>query len=427
MTAFIIVATVMVAIALAWLLWPLLRPAAAGKSIEARTANLTVFKDQFADLDVDLARGSLSQDQYDEAKAELERRMLEEARGTAASPARIVTGSRKTAVALVVAVPLLAAGIYTQLGEPDAFSPLAHSSADPHNLSGEQVDAMLVRLAQRLEQEPDNVDGWVILARTYYTQRKFAEAAQAYEKLTRLLPDESALYADYADALAMAQGRKIAGKPLELVKKSLALDPNQWKALAMAGTEAFDRKDYKGAVEYWERLRDTSQGEPIAQQIQASIDEARKLAGMPASSPPKAAAGAMPAYASKAEPAAKAADAARAGPRNVAGTVTLAGPLAGKASPDDQVFVVARPADGSKMPIAITRAKVRDLPLKFTLDDSLSMSPEVKISAFDEVIVAARISKKGSAMPAAGDLEGTSKPVKVGSSGLSVTIDRVLQ
>jgi cytochrome c-type biogenesis protein CcmH len=424
-TAFIIVATVMVAIAVAWLLWPLLRPAAAGRSIEARTANLTVYKDQFADLDADLARGSISRDQYDEAKAELERRMLEEARGSAAPAAKVASGSRRTAIALAATIPLLAAGLYSQLGEPDAFSPLAHTQKDPHDMSGEQVDAMIARLAERLQKEPDNIDGWVILARTYYTQRRFSEAAGAYEKLTALLPSEAALYADYADALAMAQGRRIAGKPLELVKKSLALDPNQWKALAMAGTEAFDRKDYKGAVEYWERLRDSSQGEPIAQQIQASIDEARKLGGMPPSAPPKAAA-ALPAAAAKAAPAGMGADAAKGGPRTVVGTVTLAGPLAGKASPDDQVFVVARPADGSKMPIAITRAKVSDLPLKFTLDDTVSMSPEVKISAFDQVIVAARVSKKGSAMPAPGDLEGVSQPVKVGSSGLAITIDRVL-
>jgi cytochrome c-type biogenesis protein CcmH len=287
---------------------------------------------------------------------------------------------------------------------------------------------MVAKLAARLEKEPDNIDGWVMLARTYYQQRKFPEAARAYEKLTQLLPNEADLYADYADALAMAQGRNLAGKPMDLVKKALELDPNQWKALAMAGTEAFDRKDYKSAITYWERLKANAGDEPIGKQIQASIDEARKLAGLPPSAPTEPVAAA----ASKAvpAPAAKAADAAKApaaaGGTSVSGTVTIDKGLAAKASPTDAVFVYARPADGSKMPIALTRGQVKDLPLKFTLDDTTSMNPQVKMSTFPEVILVARVSKSGSAMPASGDLEGLSKPVKVGSSGVALTIDRAL-
>jgi cytochrome c-type biogenesis protein CcmH len=426
-TTFIIVAALMVAAALAWVLWPLLRPANR-KSIEQRAANLTIFKDQFADLDADLRRGSISQDQYGEARAELERRMLDEARAEKTAPAPASSARVKTALVLAAVIPIVAGVLYAKLGAPDAFSPLATATQDQHQLTGAQVEEMTAKLAARLEKEPDNIDGWVMLARTYYSQRRFAEAAKAYEKLTALLPNEPALYADYADALAMAQGRKIAGKPLELVKKALELDPNQWKALAMAGTEAFDRKDFKAAVEYWERLKASSAGEPIAQQIQGSIDEARKLGGLPpspdAGPAPLAAAKGMPAPATPA-PAAATKPAAGAG-TNVSGTVTLSAELKAKAGPNDAVYVFARPADGSKMPIAITRAQVKDLPLKFTLDDTTSMSQDVKISGFQEVIVAARVSKSGSAMPASGDFEGITKPVKVGSSGLALTIDRVL-
>jgi len=433
-TTFIIVAILMVAAALAWVLWPLLRPSSR-KSIEQRVANLTVFKDQFADLDADLRRGSISQDQYGEAKAELERRMLDEARAETTVQAPAPAARLKTALVLAGVIPIVAGLLYAQLGAPDAFSPLATAMQDPHQMTGAQVEEMTAKLAARLEKEPDNVDGWVMLARTYYSQRRFEEAARAYEKLTGLLPGEPALYADYADALAMAQGRQIAGKPLELVKKALELDPNQWKALAMAGTEAFDRKDFKGAVEYWERLKASSAGEPIAQQIQGSIDEARRQGGLPpspdAGTAPLAAAKGMPAPAAAAkatpapEAATKPAAAAGAG-TNVSGTVTLSAEMKAKVGPNDAVYVFARPADGSKMPIAITRAQVKDLPLQFTLDDSTSMSKDIKISGFQEVIVAARVSKSGSAMPASGDLEGITKPVKVGSSGLAVTIDRVL-
>ncbi|HEX5639544.1 MAG TPA: c-type cytochrome biogenesis protein CcmI [Burkholderiaceae bacterium] len=423
MTTFIIVAALMVAAALAWVLWPLLRPSNR-TSVERRMVNLSVYKDQFADLDADFARGSISEDNYKEAKAELERRMLEESRAEKAAPVPVPVGGVKTALVIGAAIPVIAGLLYAKLGAPDAFSPLATAPQDQHQLSGAQIDEMTTKLAARLANEPDNVDGWVMLARTYYQQRKFPEAAQAYDKLTKLLPNEADLYADYADALAMAQGRRLGGQPMELVKKALELDPNQWKALAMAGTEAFDRKDYKSAITYWERLKANAGNEPIGKQIQASIDEARQLAGLPPSAPtaPVAAAASKAAPA----PAAKADVPAASGGQSVSGTVTIEKGLAAKASPTDAVFVYARPADGSKMPIALTRGQVKDLPLKFTLDDTTSMNPQVKMSAFQEVILVARVSKSGSAMPASGDLEGLSKPVKLGSSGVAVTIDRAL-
>lgn len=416
----------MVAAALAWVLWPLLRPSNR-TSVERRMVNLSVYKDQFADLDADFARGSISEDNYKEAKAELERRMLDESRSEKGAPAAAPVGAVKTALVIGAAIPVIAGLLYARLGAPDAFSPLATAPQDQHQLSGAQVEEMTAKLAARLEKEPDNIDGWVMLARTYYQQRKFAEASQAYGKLTTLLPNEADLYADYADAMAMAQGRKLSGKPMELVNKALELDPNQWKALAMAGTEAFDRKDYKSAITYWERLKANAGDEPIGKQIQGSIDEARQLAGLPPSTP-TAPAAPVAAAASKATPApaAKADAPAAAGGKSVSGTVTIEKGLAAKASPTDAVFVFARPADGSKMPIALTRGQVKDLPLKFTLDDTTSMSPQVKMSAFPEVILVARVSKSGSAMPASGDLEGLTKPVKVGSSGVAVTIDRAL-
>jgi len=285
---------------------------------------------------------------------------------------------------------------------------------------------MVAKLQQRLEKEPGNVDGWVVLARTYYTMRKFPEASAAYEKLTALIPNDADLLADYADALAMSQGRRIAGKPLELVNRALKIDPTQWKALAMAGTEAFERKDYAGAVDHWTKLQSSAPPDaPIAQQIQSSIDEARKLAGLPPAAVAQSPA-AKPRAAAPAPAVPAASPAVAAAGKSVSGTVTLASGLAEKASPSDAVFVFARPSDGRKMPIAIMRAQVKDLPLKFTLDDAKSMSDATKISGFEEVIVAARISRSGNAMPASGDLEGVTKPVKVGANGLAITIDRVI-
>jgi cytochrome c-type biogenesis protein CcmH len=429
-TAFIAIATVMVVIALAWLLWPLLR-SARRSTVERHVANAAIYRDQFADLDADLRRGIISEAQYAEARAELERRLLDEGRADAKASAAPIAPSRTTALVVALSVPVVAGLLYWKLGAPDAFSPIATPVDSGHQLSADQVNDMVQKLAARLEKEPDNIDGWAILAKTYYTMRKFPEAAAAYEKLNKLVPNEPDLLADYADALAMSQGRALAGKPLELVEAALKVDPTHWKALAMAGTAAFDRKDYKAAVDYWERLRTSQPADSqIAQQISASIDEARRLGGL-AAAPATAAAQqkaapamASPAAATAAAGAAK--GAAAASGTTVGGTVDLSAAMKAKVGPTDIVFIFARAAEGSRMPLALTQVKASELPAKFTLDDSMAMSKDMKLSSVPSVIVGARVSRSGRPMPSSGDLEGLSKAVALGTKDVAVTIDRVL-
>ncbi len=409
MTAFVIIAVAMVAVALGWILWPLLRPTVA-QAVEHSAANVTIFKDQFADLDADLARGTISAEQFAESKSELERRLLDEARTTPESARSQRRPHRWSAVAVALLTPIAAGALYWQIGTPGALSAGAATAIDPNQPSREQINAMIAQVKQRLEKEPDNVEGWTILARTHYTIGNFQEAASAYATLSVLVPYDADLLADYADALAMSQGRNFAGKPMELVRLALTIDPTQWKALAMSGSEAFDRKDYRAAADFWQRLHDTAPADsPIRQRIQASIDEARSLGGLPAvAQAPQGAA------ASSGEG------------RSVSGTVTLSPQLASKVRPDDSVFVFARPADGSRMPVAVVRARVSELPLRFTLDDSRAMAPTAKISALSEVMVNARVSRSGNAIPASGDLEGATEKVKVGTQGMSLVIDRAI-
>jgi cytochrome c-type biogenesis protein CcmH len=427
-TAFIVIATVMVAIALAWILWPLLR-GARRPTVERHVANANIYRDQFVELDADLKRGTISEAQYEEARSELERRLLEEAKGEKGAAPPPMRPARGAAVLLAVMVPVLAGLLYWKLGAPDAFSPIAKMNDPNHHMTPDQVQKMVGDLAARLEKEPDNVDGWVILAKTYYTMRDFPKAAAAYERLVKLVPNEPDLLADYADALAMSQGRNIQGKPMELINAALKVDPNHWKALAMAGTAAFDAKDYKKAVEYWERLRDTQPADsPLAKSIAPGIAEARQLAGMPAvavADASKAAADPHKGLKMPSPSAAPAAKAAAGGATSVGGTVTLSDAVKAKAAPGDMVFIFARPAEGSRMPLALTAVKVSDLPAKFTLDDTMSMS-ETKLSGVPQVIVGARVSKSGKPMPSSGDLEGLSKPVAVGAKDVVITIDRVL-
>jgi len=436
-TAFIAIAAVLVVIALAWLLWPLLRTSQRA-TVERHVANATIYRDQFADLDADLTRGSISEVQYKEAKAELERRLLDEARADPV-PLPSSRGGRAPAIVIALSVPVLAGLLYWKLGAPDAFSPIATPIESAHQLTAGQVEEMVQQLSARLQREPDNAEGWAILARTYYTMRKFPEAAAAYEKLTKLVPDDPDLLADYADALAMSQGRDLSGRPMELVQAALKVDPNHWKALAMAGTAAFDRKDYKGAVAYWERLRDSQEpNSQIAKSITASIDEARKLGGMPpavASAPASQKGASAPAVAAAPKADAAKADAPKAevakgaaapAVTTVGGIVNLSDAMKAKVAPTDTVFIFARPAEGSRMPLALTQVKVSELPAKFTLDDTMAMSQDMKLSSVPMIVVGARVSKSGRPMPSSGDLEGFSKPVAIGAKDVAVTIDRVL-
>ena len=424
MILFIVLAASLTALALAWLLWPLLRTRAS-REMDRERANLGVLRDQLSELDAEHARGALADDVHAQMKADLERRVLDESLATAAPPGQRSSAGSRAAAVLALALPLAAALAYWQFGDPQAFDPALASAteANPHALQPDQIARMVAALEERLQREPDNLNGWVTLARTYSTQQRFTDAVRAYEKLLAAVPDDADLLADYADALAMAEGRRIGAGPMAAIKKALAINPTQWKALAMAGTEAFDRKDYKAALGFWERLqRSLPPDAPMAQSIGASIAEARQLAGMSPAAP-KAPAPA-PAQAQAAAPAVT----TRPGTADarVGGTVDLSPALKARAAPQDRVFVFARAVDGPRLPLALLTVQVKDLPLKFALDDSMAMSPDAKLSAFPNVIVGARISKSGNAPAASGDLEGLSPPVKLGATNVAITIDRVL-
>ena len=286
--------------------------------------------------------------------------------------------------------------------------------AGPQQVSPEDVEGMVAKLAARLEKNPDDTHGWIMLARSYYVMQRMPEAVIAYAKAVEMTKDNADLYADYADALAMSQGRSIQGKPLELVNQALKLNPTHPKALAMAGTEAFYRKDYPGAIAFWEKLLPLLPPDSdMAKSIEGGIAEARDLGkSMPARGSPV--------------PEKDSSTARKSVPASVGGRITLSQAIVSKASPQDTVFVVARAQNGPRIPLAVLRKRVADLPFEFTLDDSLAMSPELKLSAFSEVVVTARVSKSGNAIPQSGDLQGASSPVKVGARGLQIVIDTVV-
>jgi cytochrome c-type biogenesis protein CcmH len=289
----------------------------------------------------------------------------------------------------------------------------AGGAGAPHSVDRAQIAAMVEKLAERLKERPDDAEGLRMLGRSYMVLGQPADAVAAYRQSLKIAPDNADALADYADALGVRNGRDLSGEPTKLIERALQVDPNHLKALMLAGSAAYNRQAFAEAARYWDRMVAVGPADhPMVREAAQVADEARQLAGQ---APKGAASGA----AGRTAPAAAAS-------ASVAGSVTLAAALKDKAAPGDTVFVFARAAEGPRMPLAIVRAQVKDLPLQFTLDDSQAMSPSARLSTAGRVVVGARISKSGNATPQPGDLEGFSAPVAVGSGDVRVTIDRPL-
>jgi cytochrome c-type biogenesis protein CcmH len=396
MPVFALVAAVLVVVALAFLLPPLLRRApTAGVSTDA--ANISVYRDQLAELEADVRRGVITEAQSAQARAEIERRLADDL-GTSSQAAPAARPSRVVAIVIAAAVPLIAVAGYALLGKPEALDPEKRLGMTVEQAAARtKMQEMTAKLAARAKEKPEDPIGWAMLGRAYRMLGKLPEAARAYGKSVQLKSDDPEILVEYAESLGMAQNGRFDGEPLAMAKRALALDPKSEKALALLGTVAFEAGDFKSAVEYWERLLALADpGTDFAKAVEGGLAEAR--AGLEA---------------------AKSAPASR-----ITGKVSIEASLAASAPPDAVVFVFARAAQGPRMPLAVQRMRVKDLPADFALDDSLAMAPGMKISAFDSVVIGARVSISGSATPQPGDLEGTTAAVKPGAGGLKLVIDR---
>ncbi len=388
---------------------------------------LPVYRQQFAELEQDLANGLLTDDQYQAARSELERRVLEETGSTDAST--VTTGGlvnlRFVALSLAMIIPASSGVLYWTLGNPAAMTHPAASAASQGGPGGdgqmaEGLNQLIEQLRKKLEQNPNDGVGWGLLARSYMAMERYADAVPIFERATKLDPDNAGLLADYADALAVHQGRKLEGRPETLIQKALKLDPHNVKALMLSGTIAYNRKDFARAAKEWEDAHTylPPDDQESSDQLKASIAEAkRRMGGGPSmnmlvANPPM----------EQARPAKPTTQSGQS--RAITGKVILGPNLANKASLPDTLFVFAKDVAGPPMPVSIVRASRKDLPFTFRLDDSTSPMPSRKLSDIDTVVIVARLSKSGKAMPESGDLEGMSQPIKPGAENITVVIDR---
>ena len=426
-TTFWALALALVLATLAALVVPLLRSRARREGPADDDASAAVYRDQMRQLDADVAAGVINADERAVAEAEIVARLGTELSATAQPAA--ATASRApwiVAIAIVAIVPAAALVAYLAVGNPQA---LDASGARPRMTESEVV-SMVERLAQRMKSDPSDPQGWLLLGRSWSALQRYQESADAYAEAVARMPGNADALADWADALGMAQGRKLAGKPTEIIGQALAADPSHPKALALAATAAMERGDNKAAIRYWQSLLAlVPPGSEDAQGIAATIVE---LGGTPATGAPPATgasstpgSSSAPAPAAAARPAAPPTEVASARSR-ITGRVEIAPALAARVPPDATLFVYARAAQGSRMPLAIVRRAARELPFEFALDDSMAMAPGATISSAREVVVEARVSASGGATAAPGDLSGVSAAITPGTGGVRITIDRVV-
>ena len=379
-------------------LWVLLRERKPVTQASQAKANAKVYRDQILDLDREHDSGHISDEEWQQSRDELSLRLLEDTSAVDDPAAKTEKPAIWTAVVLAVALPLGSMGMYMWVGQPEALNPLALKT--PDQVDPKDLTKMAQTLAEKLQDKPDNLQGWVMLGRTYRTLENFDAALRAYDSALKLSDDDD-LKLERIEVIAMQRQGQFEGEPWNVIREVLQRDPQHFGALLTAGSASYAEGKFADALKYWEQARKPlDANNPDLQGLESAIATVRERLGMPP---------------------AKATPAATSG-LNVTGQVNLSASLKSKASPNDVVFIYATPANGDRMPLAIFKTTVSQLPFNFTLDDSTAMAPDRKLSAAGEVMVKVRVTKSGNAMPQSGDLSGSLGPVKVGAKGLKLEI-----
>ncbi len=408
MTLFWILSAAMIIVALALLAPTLLRKSAAGDETTEQQFNVEIAREHLAELVKQKDSGELSDEEFIQARKDIELALAEDLSGKADTAPTAGSGGRWAFIAAAVIIPAITLPVYLEIGSPGLIErPPIQAQAPGGHGEGElpPIGDLAQQLRERMEANPENAEGWFLLGRTYMRLQDYAGAVYAFEKVVDLLPDQAAGLLSLADALAMQNGRVVPDRAVELLQKALGLDPDSVTALWLLGNAAADRGQNSTALEYWNRAYPLLDGEPS---MQAELGQMISTAG---GTPPPSRAQ-LPAIAPAAVSAAPASDIADGGPAPAATgdgaavtvEVALAPHLMEQAAPTDTVFVLARAETGPPMPLAVSRHRVSELPLRVTLTDAMAMMPAMKLSSFPRVKVSARISKSGQAGRQPGDL-----------------------
>jgi cytochrome c-type biogenesis protein CcmH len=414
MSEFIFVALVLVIIALGFFLKPLMMNRSAVKFSRSEI-NVELYKDRLAELQADLDNGLINDVEFAELNTELQRRLLDEASTNNVREANDNGLSSKLTLFVCLFIPLFTWFVYHHTGaKPDwdiaqTMQQTRHKSAAGENTEAE-VEQLVAQLEQRLSQKPEDPHYLMLMANTQMDLRNYPAATDAYQRLSVLFPDDASVLGRYAQALYLSSDRTLTSQVKSIADRALLINPQQSTTLGLLGIGSFEQGEYQQAISYWQRLLPMlGPVSPNRKMITAGIEQAKmKLseAGIVIDEPKGT------------EPSAS--------PVSINVAVSIGEGI--QADSNAIVFVFARAASGPRMPLAVSRIKVADLPTTITLDDSMAMAPGLNLSSFEQVEIVAKISKNGIANPGSGDIEGSSGPLEVAkvSDVLSVVIDKVV-
>ena len=413
MTLFWILTAAMIVVALALLAPTLLRKSDAGSETTEQQFNVEIAREHLAELVKQKDRGELSDEEFAQARKDVELALAEDLGGKDDTAPTAGSGGRWALIAAAVIIPAVTLPVYLEIGSPGLIErPPVQAQAPSGHGEGDlpPIGDLAQQLRERMEANPENAEGWFLLGRTYMRLQDYPGAVYAFERVVTLLPDEAAGMLSLADALAMQNNRVVPDRAVDLLKKALSLDPDSVTALWLLGNAAADRGQTSTALEYWNKASPLLDGEPS---MQAELGQMIRTAG---GTPPPGRAPLPPIAAPAAPVAAPAAPATDTGGSEPASTaaadggaaitveVALAPHLMEQATPTDTVFVLARAESGPPMPLAVSRHQVGELPLRVTLTDAMAMMPAMRLSAFPRVKISAKVSKTGQAGTQSGDL-----------------------
>ncbi len=418
MITFIILISCLIAIALFFVLPPLLGHYKVSQTLH-NELNLAIYQQHLKELEEE-SEDDLSPEQKDSMRQELKKSLLQdiEEKENTEDASNLKQRSGILAAFIGISIPLLALAIYGLIGPAElpeilaGQAALAEQTQETHNGKPlPNIAQMVAKLEQRMKKDPENAKGWLMLGRSYMYMQRLNDASKAFKKSLMLDKNNPQTLADYAEVLAMIRKGNMQGKPAEYVFQALKLDPGLPKALWLAGAAKMQIKDYQSAIDYWQRLMQKhALGGKGTLELQKRIDMAAQAMRD-----------------SGKQPQLKKATAQIENKTVITVEVKLDPALASKAKPKDTLFIYAKAVGGPPMPLAIVRKQVKDLPLKVILDDSMAMTPRARLSNFERVYVGARISKSGNAAPGEGDLQGRSVILTTGGKeSTKVLIEREL-
>jgi cytochrome c-type biogenesis protein CcmH len=449
---FWIISIALIALAFAFILPPLLRQTSVLQD-DRREQNISIAKQRLAELEAEFKQGNIGEIAYKASRLELEDALYQDLqdeetqKNTRSGSASKGLGQKSSAIIMTLLIPILAIGLYSQWGNIEAIS---ESKVTAGDLSAKQqkqlasIDKMVKSLEDKLKSEPNNAKGWFMLGRTYMVMRRHSDAVQAYESANKYKPNDPEILLPLADALATISQGRLTGRPESLIKQALQVDPNDMMGLWLAGMAAEQRDAKLEAVNFWKKLQtmlvldsedykevtalitrasgtepvvtapsSTTAQTPIPTQVAPS---ATAQVNVPTQVAPSVAAQANVPAQVVPSIVVQTPNSDEVVNKGIRVKVILSEALKASVKPDDTVFIYAKAVTGPPMPLAAARKQVKDLPLELTLDDSMAMMPQMRISAFTEVKVGARVSLTGQPRAQTGDLFTEYSPVKMGES-----------